>query len=529
MTVNFTIISSRLLSSHLLSYHLISSLIISSLLLSSHLVSYHLVSYHLISSLIISSRLLSSHLVSYHLISSLIISSLIISSRLLSSRLVSYHLISSLIISSRLLSSRLVSSLIISSRLLSSHLVSYHLISSLLLSSSLIISSRLLSSHLVSSLIIVSYHLISSLIISSLIISSRLLSSHLVSYHLVSYHLISSLIISSRLIISSLIISSRLLSSHLVSYHLVSYHLISSLVISSRLISYPRLFSSLLFRCHLIDNVIQLPSVTSEFLEHIKDLPVQAGDVFVDTYPKSGTTWLSEIVWQIYFNGRVDMKPMAERVPFLEYAKHNHNIKTKQDLHDFYLKHSPRFFKSHLQYHQVPMVDGVTKYFYVIRNPKDVAVSYYYHYKRFASYEFGAGLWDEFFEMFIDGGVQFGSWFDHVLGWWAHRDDPNILFLKYEDMKKDLPSAVQQIAEFLGQDLSVEMIQRITEQTSFTAMSGDQERFDHHGEETILGIKFVRKGEVGNWRNYFTEEQNRRFDVLYEKKMAGSGLELQFE
>ncbi|KAK3730616.1 hypothetical protein QZH41_008016 [Actinostola sp. cb2023] len=232
-----------------------------------------------------------------------------------------------------------------------------------------------------------------------------------------------------------------------------------------------------------------------------------------ERFDHHGTTWLSEIVWQIYFDGRVDMKPMGERVPFLENTKYiNHNIKTKQDLHDFYLKHAPRFFKTHLQYHQVPMVDGVTKYFYVIRNPKDVAVSYYYHYKRFASYEFGAGLWDEFFEMFIDGGVQFGNWFDHVLGWWAHRDDPNIMFLKYEDMKKDLPCAVQQIAEFLGQDLSVEMIQRITEQTNFSAMSGDQERFDHDDEETILEIKFVRKGEVGDWRNYFTKEQNRRFD-----------------
>ncbi|KAK3730622.1 hypothetical protein QZH41_008015 [Actinostola sp. cb2023] len=184
-----------------------------------------------------------------------------------------------------------------------------------------------------------------------------------------------------------------------------------------------------------------------------------------------------------------------------------------------------------------PSANGRWSYqaFYVIRNPKDVAVSYYYHYKRYASYEFGAGLWDEFFEMFIDGGVQFGSWFDHVLGWWAHRDDPNILFLKYEDMKKDLPCAVQQIAEFLGKDLSVEMIQRITEQTNFSAMSGDQERFDHGDDEEtrkksrILEIKFVRKGEVGDWRNYFTKEQNRRFDVLYEKKMAGSGLELEFE
>ena len=142
--------------------------------------------------------------------------------------------------------------------------------------------------------------------------------------------------------------------------------------------------------------------------------------------------------------------------------------------------------------------------------------------------------WDEFFEMFIDGKVLRGSWFDHVLGWWAHRDDPNILFLKYEDMKKDLPCAVQQIAEFLGKDLSPEMIQRIADQTTFTAMSDGKGRFVDGNDASeklkrVPGIKFIRKGEVGDWKNYFTEEQSKRFDELYEKKMAGSGLELEFE
>lgn len=27
-------------------------------------------------------------------------------------------------------------------------------------------------------------------------------------------------------------------------------------------------------------------------------------------------------------------------------------------------------------------------------------------------------------------------WTDHVLGWWKHEDDPNVLFLKYENLQK---------------------------------------------------------------------------------------------
>ena len=30
--------------------------------------------------------------------------------------------------------------------------------------------------------------------------------------------------------------------------------------------------------------------------------------------------------------------------------------------------------------------------------------------------------------------VWYGHWSDHVLGWQRHRDDPNVLFLKYKDL-----------------------------------------------------------------------------------------------
>ncbi|KXJ18979.1 Sulfotransferase family cytosolic 1B member 1 [Exaiptasia diaphana] len=98
----------------------------------------------------------------------------------------------------------------------------------------------------------------------------------------------------------------------------------------------------------------------------------------------------------------------------------------------------------------------------------------------------------------------------------------------------DLPCAVQQIAKFLGKDLSPEMIQRIADQTTFTAMSDGKGRFydnepDYLKLKTPGATKFLRKGEVGDWKNYFTDEQNRRFDEMFEKeRMAISGLEIEF-
>lgn len=57
------------------------------------------------------------------------------------------------------------------------------------------------------------------------------------------------------------------------------------------------------------------------------------------------------------------------------------------------------------------------KYIYVARNPKDTAVSLYHHFKSFKVYEFD-GDWNCFFELFMTGDVESGSWFDHVLPWW---------------------------------------------------------------------------------------------------------------
>ncbi|KXJ07018.1 Sulfotransferase 1 family member D1 [Exaiptasia diaphana] len=154
----------------------------------------------------------------------------------------------------------------------------------------------------------------------------------------------------------------------------------------------------------MIDGVLHFPGLSKTWLGYLKDLPVQTDrDVIIDTYPKSGTTWVSEVTLEICHEGLLDYTPIHKRVPFMEEC--TNLFDTKEKLNEFFLNHpSPRFFKSHLPYHQVPMGYGTgdkPKYIYTIRNPKDVAVSYYYHYEGFKPLEFVGRSWDEFFEMFI--------------------------------------------------------------------------------------------------------------------------------
>ncbi|KAG0443224.1 hypothetical protein HPB47_015159 [Ixodes persulcatus] len=143
------------------------------------------------------------------------------------------------------------------------------------------------------------------------------------------------------------------------------------------------------------------------------------------------------------------------------------------------------------------------KYIYICRNPFDCCVSFFYHTKAMPEYEFQDGTFDEFFEMFIEGKVDFGDYFDHVLSWYEHRNDPNVLFLTYEDLKKDTATWVLKIADFLGEEY---------EATSQDVL------------ETPMSGEFVRKGVVGDWRNHFSADQIKRLKERIELKTRGSDL-----
>lgn len=114
-------------------------------------------------------------------------------------------------------------------------------------------------------------------------------------------------------------------------------------------------------------------------------------------------------------------------------------------------------------------------------------------------------------------------------------DADNILFLKYEDMKKDLTSAVQSIAHFMGSDLNESAIQKISKKCSFENMKMNPLANPDDLPEVKVKIKndavsgFLRKGDIGDWRNYFRSEQSVRVDDEFVEKVAESGLEFDYD
>ena len=83
---------------------------------------------------------------------------------------------------------------------------------------------------------------------------------------------------------------------------------------------------------------------------------------------------------------------------------------------------------------------------------------------------------------------------------------------------------METIAKFIGKEISPETRDLIVQQTSFGAMkSSEQTNFSWF--EGMKGDGFIRKGKVGEWKKYFTEEQNELFDKVFKEKMGGTEIE----
>lgn len=88
---------------------------------------------------------------------------------------------------------------------------------------------------------------------------------------------------------------------------------------------------------------------------------------------------------------------------------------------------------------------------------------------------------------------------------------------------QNLADDVEKIAKFIGKDLSPETRDLIVRQTSFGAMRSSNHT-NYSWFDGMKGDGHIRKGKVGEWKNYFTEEQNQLFDKVLKEKMKGTGI-----
>eukprot|EP00262_Sarcandra_glabra_P011921 TRINITY_DN2955_c0_g1_i1.p1 TRINITY_DN2955_c0_g1~~TRINITY_DN2955_c0_g1_i1.p1 ORF type:complete len:331 (+),score=37.39 TRINITY_DN2955_c0_g1_i1:161-1153(+) len=258
-------------------------------------------------------------------------------------------------------------------------------------------------------------------------------------------------------------------------------------------------------------------------------------DVFLVTIPKSGTTWLKALGFAIVNRGRY----AYTQHPLLTSSPHHLirwvEIELSTNHASDYLTNlgSPRLLATHVPYISLPepLKDLDCRIVYVCRNPKDNFISLWRFINNLRTKSRGPLPIEEAFELFCRGTSVYGPFWDHVLGYWNEslKSPKRVLFLKYEEMKGDTGAILKKLADFLGCPFSLEeerqgKVEEILKLCSFENLSNL--KVNRTGI-LMLGVKndtFFRKGEVGDWANYFTPQMIETLNKIIEEKLHGSGL-----
>ncbi|KAH0332986.1 P-loop containing nucleoside triphosphate hydrolase protein, partial [Aureobasidium melanogenum] len=280
---------------------------------------------------------------------------------------------------------------------------------------------------------------------------------------------------------------------------------------------------------------VQWPVKTSEFQNHAIDstrwdnFPFRDDDVVIASWGKSGTTWMQQIVSQLIFNGSEDA-PVHEVSPWLDLRPLPEGLATgllEAQTHR-------RFMKTHCPLQNL-VYSPKAKYIFCARDGRDVIWSMHNHlyHATPAFYEImntpghlghaserpQADVREYFLDFIEDDNrstITYPFW-NVIRGWYAAKDTPNLLFVHFNDLKKDLSGEIQRIATFLDIGVTQEKLAEITEHCTFEYMKANAKKMSpeqapmmwENGAET-----FINKGSNGRWRDVLTADDIK----LYEDK-----------
>jgi hypothetical protein len=228
-----------------------------------------------------------------------------------------------------------------------------------------------------------------------------------------------------------------------------------------------------------------------------RSLTVFPHDVFLVSYPRSGNTWARFLVGNLlHRSDPVTFANVERRVPTI-YA-----------WPDRALRSLPRILKSHECFDpRYPRV------IYILRDPRDVAVSLYYYLLKMRVLSDGYSM-DDFVARFIEADVvpyidRMGCWEDHVLSWLRLRmGKPGFLFIRYEDLVDDPAKELAKLAPLLGVDPAPEAIERAVSACSagnMRSLETKQSKDWLLTKKSRQDIRFVREAKSGGWREELSE------------------------
>ena len=218
---------------------------------------------------------------------------------------------------------------------------------------------------------------------------------------------------------------------------------------------------------------------------------VYEDDTFLVSYPKSGNTWVRFLLANLLHpNETVGFANINRLLP----APGVSTMRFMKSLP------RPRILKSH-----EPFDVRFRRVIYLVRDPRDVAVSEY-HFdlkKRYIDSDLSL---EQFVKRFLEGRTSdYGSWWEHAASWIAARQNSSaFLLVRYEDLLSDSVPELAKIADFLGIEADTERLETAIDRSHADRMRKlEQQQSDKWTgtKNTRKEIPFVRSASAGGWKN----------------------------
>lgn len=255
---------------------------------------------------------------------------------------------------------------------------------------------------------------------------------------------------------------------------------------------------------------MKTPSETQKVFESVPTFKFRKDDLMLCTFAKTGTNWMYEILMMI-LNKSAERVQSNKVLTMLECVSAEEADKQP----------SPRVVNCHYPPRYLPLDDMKAqqiKTVLCLRNPKDTAVSYYNHMKGIKMYEY-EGKWENWIPGFAEGKYEYGKYSAYLLEWQreVEKQEYPLHVMFYEDLKMNGKEELDKLLKFLDLQLDDKLKCDIIDMCGFEKMQNDKGKDKMTDAFFRKDFKFYRKGQVGDWKNWFTVAQNEMFEDIWKE------------